>query len=272
MQATLKNAMVDRISTFSDQVDGPIMDEGVRSAGINLYALGKILLHAQTVLFPAEQAAVFAELSHEYSDKLDYALPFSALLIEFTAPVPVAGRQLLGIALNEIEFDSAEFGTFAVALGLPATDPSYLPDHAELHQAVGIYVDGQTLVHWRVENRQMLFDSKRTSDTIIKNLAIACIGYINCENVTLERHQADPKINRKRAAKGKHLIEPYYLCRLSGVRYEAGDLEGSSRHASFRFDVRGHFRRLTSGRTIWIRAHQRGLANELYVPKVYRAE
>ena len=47
--------------------------------------------------------------------------------------------------------------------------------------------------------------------------------------------------------------------------------EGGVKHG-FRYDVAGHFRRLSAGRLIWVRPHQRGLAHELYVPSVRKVE
>jgi hypothetical protein len=46
----------------------------------------------------------------------------------------------------------------------------------------------------------------------------------------------------------------------------------SAQTHGFRYDVRGHFRRLPDGKLTWVRAHQQGLAHELYKPKVYKAE
>jgi hypothetical protein len=47
---------------------------------------------------------------------------------------------------------------------------------------------------------------------------------------------------------------------------------GRDRHVSYKFDVRGHFRRLSDGRLIWVRPHQRCLAHERYIPSVRRVE
>jgi len=56
------------------------------------------------------------------------------------------------------------------------------------------------------------------------------------------------------------------------VQYAPGDSRGQGSRHAIRYDVRGHFRRLAGGKTTWVRAHQRGLSNELYVPKVYKAD
>ena len=92
------------------------------------------------------------------------------------------------------------------------------------------------------------------------------------KNVYLEKQGEVPEaVNRKREAKGKSRLEPYYVCRIKGVQYDSHATGEGAKHG-IRYDVRGHFRRLDTGKTIWVRSHQRGLANELYVPKVYKVE
>ena len=56
------------------------------------------------------------------------------------------------------------------------------------------------------------------------------------------------------------------FCRVTGSG------EPTCRHVSFRFDVRGHWRNLSDGRTVWIRPHQRGVEHDLYRPKAYKVE
>jgi hypothetical protein len=107
---------------------------------------------------------------------------------------------------------------------------------------------------------------------VAKNLAIACIGYINCRNIRLvQKGNTDISANRKRAKKGKRILEPYYVCEIQGVRYDSVGRE-TGRHVSFRFDVRGFYRRLRSGQTVWVRPHQRGLAHDRYLPKDYKVD
>lgn len=277
MPAYLKNAITERVTAAakrSQHYPDPMRDPVSRDELINLYALGSIALAAQTILFSAEQAEVFAELSQAYTETLEYALPFAQVLLEFTEPVTVGGRPLLGIALSHDEYDRAELEQFAARQGwaiAPTAQP--LADHAELHYAIAVYADSfAERIAWRVDNRQILFDDQAGAESAIKNLAIACIGYINCENITLAHHPVDEKVNRKRVAKGKRLLEPYYTCHIRGVQYAPGDSQVQGSKHAIRYDVRGHFRRSSGGKTAWVRAHQRGLSNELYVPKVYKAD
>lgn len=266
----LSKQILDRVIAFADTIKkNDIEAQGPKRAEfINAYSLSAILLHAKTIFFPALQAQVFAALSHEYTDRLRYSLPFPEILLQFSEPVEVNGRKLIGIALSADVWDQADHEKFAAMYSSPA---AVLPDQTELHQAIGVFEDGYTKAMWQVHNREMVFDAD--ADAVIKNLAIACIGYINCENVTLQANQTvDDGVNRKRVAKGKAPILPIYVCRLRGAQYDSAGSEQSGRHVGFRFDVRGHFRRLADGRTTWVQAHQRGLANELYVPKIYQTD
>jgi len=272
MRATLKNTTIERIDHAASKLTTDIIreDAGQRSDYVKMYALLAILASAKTVLFPAEQAEVFAALSHEYTDRLNYALPFEQTLIEFMVPVPVQGRQLLGIALSQDTFDNEDFNQFAQSHGMKITGRDDIEDHTEIHQAVGIYADGYSLVTWKVHSREIIFDP--SADAALKNLSIAVIGYINCENVTLALQNTDAKVNRKRISKGKKPLDAFYVTRIRGVQYEAKESQQTGRHVGFRFDVRGHFRRLEDGRTTWVKAHQRGVQHELYKPKVYEVE
>ncbi len=107
----------------------------------------------------------------------------------------------------------------------------------------------------------------------IANLGLLCLAYINSPGIEVARVEPPPAINKRRQREGKMPLEDYYLCRVGHDRTAAGGAgDPSGRHVSFRFDVRGHFRRLTDGRTVWIRPHQRGVEHEMYKPKAYRVE
>lgn len=285
MQARLKNQIVERYNDAPEWIKVPalwgetMLQHPNREEFIDIISIYTVVMDAKTILFPAQQAEVFAELSSDYSERLDYALPFDQTLIEFEYPIKMHDRELLGIGVSFDIFDKDDFETYFKknritieypVYGLPADD---LPEHAELHRAFGIFRNGKcTRAEWDVRDRSTFFVNEKTEDATIKNLAIACVAYINCENVTLSKVVADPTINAKRKSKGKRQIEDYYICRIRGVQYESDPVDKTDRHVSFRFDVRGHFRRLEDGRMTWVRAHQRGVKNEIYRPKIYKAE
>lgn len=114
------------------------------------------------------------------------------------------------------------------------------------------------------------FDQPIPKETL-RLLACAIVAYINCENVTIEKGEEVPeKVNRKREKEGKRRIDPYYVVKIRHEKVEGGGSTGLGTKHSFRYDVRGHFRRMTDGKLAWVRAHQRGLSHEFYVPNVYK--
>ncbi len=110
----------------------------------------------------------------------------------------------------------------------------------------------------------------------LANLALLCLAYIHSPGIETTHVQPDPAVNRKRAAKGKRELPEYYICRVAHARRvgQAGQDETTGRHVSFKFPVRGHFRRLEDGRTIWVRALFRGVEHgeESVKPKVYKVD
>lgn len=231
---------------------------------------------AKVVVFPAEQAEVFMDAIGKVDFNMNYKLPFPITLLQFSEPIlsdlredhGVLARGQVGALLLSQEIGSDGFSMnlgFLIEKSLYRFRPFFweedgddlLPSHPQKTES------GETVSASQIVERMTMID--------IKNLAIACIGYINCENVYLHPvESASESINAKRERKGKSRLEPYYVCRIRGVQYDsAGNPTGEGAKHGIRYDVRGHFRRMTNGKTTWVRPHQRGLANELYVPKTY---
>lgn len=111
----------------------------------------------------------------------------------------------------------------------------------------------------------------------IRRMALAALLFLSAENVTITRHTpAAPQVNARRRAAGKRELKPYYLCTIAKTAYDDADATGhrpGGRHGHT-YAVRGHFRRLQSGRVLWVRPHLRGLAHAGagVVPKVYKVE
>lgn len=267
----LKANVIERLGAVADRYDGhdAIHNPDARRVMVEWYSLGAIVGDCQTVVFSKPQAEVFARLDENYSERIDYELPFPQMLIEFSKPLEIDGEKLYGIALSEGDVDLDDYAKEMSARGMDMNNVDIgMEDGTVFHQGVGIFRERLESVLWQVTDRQTLFDNDDPSG--IKNLAIACIGYINCENIELERQEPNAKINRKRVRHGKRELDPYYLCRIRGVEYggsTSSPTEGSTH--GIRYDVRGHFRRFGDGRMTWVRPHQRGVGNEVYVPKEY---
>lgn len=239
------------------------------------------IAQAKTILFQIEQMDVFAKIQREFTDALDYRLPFPEIFIQFSRPWrtalldPEKERVFLGMVLSQRKVDNVEYENLRRRWGESLYPIDFnVKDDIYLNWVYTIAQDGEmasvawqsdTVHHKFADNHDLIVNAN-----LLQNLAIACIGYINCENVYLEKQgEVSEAVNRKREAKGKGRLEPYYVCRVRGVQYDSHATGEGSKHG-VRYDVRGHFRRLETGKTLWVRPHQRGLQNELYVPKVYR--
>lgn len=249
----------------------------------------RIARDAKPILFSSEQAAVFSDIAQVYRDGLDFRLPFENIFIQFSQPIhtPYQKRSdndfdrgcLLAVAVEQRVFTKEQMEEFEKKdKDNGGTTIDYPKDSNEIYvNTISLlYGDGGTeFVRWASgRDVSFLFSDEVRINAMLhwKNVIIACVGYINCENIYLEKQgEVSEAVNRKREAKGKSRLEPYYVCRIKGVQHESHETGTGAKHG-IRYDVRGHFRRLETGKTIWVRPHQRGLQNELYVPKVYKVE
>lgn len=233
---------------------------------------------AQVVLFDSEQALALVPAIRRFSEQLDFRLPFPSVMFQFSAPIPETdilaqekqeSDRILALVVSQTEngINNASVWFESTAVNRAQWENESVsplritPTMEEDDSDLLLFADIPTPAEIKIRNKE-----------IIRLLACAMVAYINCENITLERQAVDEKINRKRAAKGKRELTPYYTVKLRGVRYESEEGVTPGRHVSFRFDVRGHFRRLESGKLTWVRAHQRGLRHERYIPKVYEVK
>lgn len=252
----------------------------------------RILRDGKIIAFPSEQASVFRDVSTTYTESLDYRLPFKSTILQFSSsPVEIAvdkfHDEITAILLAQIEITEdviRQVQTEEKGLSIfPWTqNPSCIGKENIgnlANVAIAIFSDTNIRKLTWISGQESTFEIQAVDDSpwqnawmAIKNLAIACIGYINCENIYLHKEGEVPEaVNRKRERKGKSRLEPYYICRIRGVNYDSHTTGTGTAHGH-RYDVRGHFRRLSTGKVTWVRPHQRGLANELYIPKVYKVD
>lgn len=227
---------------------------------------------AQTFLFDSKQVLEFLRSVDRRLPPGNYAAPFNEMIVQFTQPIPET-EFLSPEPSNALTEDDAILG---LVIGFPGDDEGTMVNVTAYYQSTAI---NRTVLH-------LAGDGSITRDTTlgastpqeakdkqrIANLGMLCLAYLNSPGIELEKVETPEKVNRKRAREGKRVLDDYYICRLAKGRRTAAEGEPTGKHVSFRFDVAGHFRRGPDGRVIWIRSHQRGLANELYRPKVYRVD
>ena len=243
------------------------------------------------IIFGADQANVFLEHQFTHKDGLEFQLPFPALLLCFSEPVTmwVSGKEveIMGLMMIQesrdkqamIETCERHGGGQGVPGRTFTKQVEAAPEGSILTlnnaYAIALGSDGVPIAYpcvWMNHTFDEFIAETSDDDAArIRSLAIACVGYINCENIYLHKEDGAPdSVNRKRERQGKKILEPYYVCRIKGVQYDSnGEPTGEGTHHGFRYDVRGHFRKMATGKTTWVRSHQRGLHNELYVPKTY---
>lgn len=254
----------------------------------------RLLQLAKVILFRAEQVEIFSDiLKKKEIDSLEYRLPFSQVMLELTNPVKIescdATRSIVGFLFEQNEISKEDYLQDVEMvhkadrlMGFSETivlDIDWsLSDVVTVNCVKAIYDNLDTEdIKWTSQHANKIETLDKCDESLLswklkcRNLAIACIGYINCENIYLHKEgEVSDAINAKRERKGKSKLEPYYVCRIRGVQYDSEGYEkGVGVKHGIRYDVRGHFRHLTNGKTIWVRPHQRGLQNELYVPKTY---
>jgi len=262
----------------TEPVQAALNDEAALTL-LDLIAAYDVARHAQTILFSTAQALALKPALERFGEELtEYRLPFPATLLQFTEPI--AEAQLLPYA-EELPFplsvQPGEDTILALLLSQAENEAGQTINTAAFwfrSQSVNrvAWVNDQR-AHLRLPDAHLPDAEGRLANKVtLRNLAIACIAYINCENIALERHAADAKVNRSRISKGRKPFDDYYLCRLRTTRgLEADEPTSLGNGPGHRFDVRAHFRRLPNGKLTWVRAHQRGLAYELYVPSVRKA-
>lgn len=234
---------------------------------------------AKTIIVPAEQALALMPAAKRFEDHLDFHLPFECCVFQFDQPIPeekMLHREreeadevmaLVVVQYEGVNSATAWFKSTAVNRvawnNAPTSDFRFSPTAFEIMEDKSDILLGVSLTPAEVKMR-----NKET----LRLLACAIVAYINCENVTIEKGEEVPeKVNRKREKEGKRRIDPYYVVKIRHEKVEGGGSTGLGTKHSFRYDVRGHFRRMADGKLTWVRAHQRGLSHEFYVPNVYKA-
>jgi len=104
-------------------------------------------------------------------------------------------------------------------------------------------------------------------------------NFLCSPSIKLVRQEPSPQLQKARRASGKAPLAGWYELTYRRHVREYGPAKispGAQWHHSFRYDVRGHFKRFEhgamAGRVLWCPPHQRGLRNTLYRPKGYRQE
>lgn len=115
----------------------------------------------------------------------------------------------------------------------------------------------------RVENKMQL-----------ARFGLAFVQFLNSQNVLIEPNYPPRHVQRQAKKEGREPPKPYYTCVITKTQYEGTGATGTGTRHGHMYSVRGHFRHLRSGRTVWVVPHFRGLAyaEEGVVSKIYRVK
>lgn len=261
VQAIRPHLTPEQLADYSDAVD--------------FYVTGFIAAQAQTFVFDTAQIMEFLRAVDRQLAPGDYPPPFDCMIVQFTEPIPefefLSGLRTSGRAAEPGDHVLGLVMAFPGEGASVANVIAYYSSTSINRSAMPLSGDGSVSQEFTVGHggpAEYARDKQR-----IANLGLLCLAYIDSPGIEVARVSTPAAINKRRARDGKKPLEDYYLCRVSHERAAAGaGGEATGRHVTFRFDVRGHFRRLPDGRTVWVRPHQRGVGHELYRPKTYRVD
>jgi len=98
--------------------------------------------------------------------------------------------------------------------------------------------------------------------------------FLNAPNVTVVKQRQDPKVQRKREAKGKAKLPEYHTVVIEKVQVKyTSQIKGSGTPHGRLYPVRGHFRKYKHlEKPVWVPNHFRGLAHaqDGFTPSVYK--
>lgn len=261
------------------------------------------------IMFDSRQAAVFDEVDEAPPSNVlpKLHLPFSQFYLEFTEPIklgePEPGREDFAraiLVISEVAQVKVQSNNTDTVLHLhnitfffvEKGENSYVDRTFKLHLPTGLAItnkhsallgtdqsdlpnewkDGQYFV-CGATGRHAGWWERTCLDYASLFCWITC--YLMAKSIVIEREPISRQVRRWNE---RHNIipRPWHIVKLDPKLISHRAAEETDRHHNYRYDVIGHLRfqhqKIKAGhRDVieWVRDHQRGLANELYVPKTY---
>lgn len=227
-------------------------------------AAHEIVQEAKTIVVPSDLIRQFVGIGERLKRQdVPWKLPFNDLIVQFTHPIP------------ESEFFVfQEFNRFQIEHGIPddTVDGMMLGHHRNpangrwINTVIAIYgTRSVNRVAWWDDTHQFNVSKPVKADNPNKlrllGVALATVLFLNAENVHLEYHEPDRKVQERRERKGKRKLGPYYTTYIRKVDTPGAKASGTGTPHSYLYPVRGHFRHFANGGVVWIPPHYRGLAH-----------
>lgn len=268
---------------------------------IDIEIMFRIGRDAQTVLFEADFVLGLGNAIGRFPTDGDLKLPFENMVIQFDKPVPETRffEEEYIVSADEIVMKqraSDQLGIDSLQFMTPSGEDTVLGmvvgrDTGDHINVIAIFASMEIQrVRWKPGEgfaHHVGVDYDRHDGKGLANkgrliqLTTACITYMNCRNVAVERSGGPSRrLAERRAKKGMPPLPEWYICKITksyGVSKEEKDHEeaeqrqASGRHVSYMFPVAGHFRKVGDG-NIWIGSHYRGIehAGKSAPDKVYK--
>lgn len=279
---------------------------GVRQETIVLKTTLQQMRSSRIVKMPTEQATVFLGMEHILEqDFSQLHSPYQHLYIEFPQPVKLAEYDDVTDKVTHKDVDIKAVMITELTENALATMLKDYPDLSQISFGLpeeatakiiqvnvfiplarhprNTYVATFAVSHTGKLIRPLDAPSETgnmgTNPTLSKifiDWAIHTLNFLTSPSIILDRKEPEIALQRARAKRGREPLPGWYeiTYKRAQVAVKESIPGASGIHHSFRYDVRGHMMHVKkgrlAGRVIWIPPHQRGLANELYKPKVYR--
>lgn len=268
---------------------------GARGEVFDFVLANQIASRAQTIRFPTQFALDMRKsIGKNRFDEAVFFMPFDNLIIEFTEPIPEEYFIQTDQAIEDYERDLVNrlrsnpktsslfratfgeesierldqmYGTTSSIAALLLTTHS---DNQYAEVCVWFRSTNTLRVTWNIETLEIIASKNplgipeiaNLNRRTIQELTLACIDYVNADNVIIERRGGvSEKIARKRTRRGKKPLEGYYVTRLKKEKYDDIELfrRGTGGQHGYMYPVARHRRRLSDGRVIIVKGHHRGL-------------
>lgn|SRR5262245_19046452 len=248
------------------------------ASALDFVSAGAMARGAQTFLFDHDQILAFLRAIDRKLPPGDYPAPFEQMIVQFSRGIDeklfTTGERVISAADDHDQI-------LALLITTPRADEPAVVNIAAWFASASvnrikldIKGDGtvfyEPIVTAQDSQKAALLQADKQR---LANLALLCLAYLHSPNTQVSHIVPDKQVNQKRVAKGKRTLPDYYICHTHRAHVVIEKTSShSSRAVSFRFDVQGHFRHLPTGKTVWVKAHQRGLAHDLYKPKIYHVD
>jgi len=228
------------------------------------------------ILFDVNQAMVFMKYASEQPKQIEkIKTPFDDFYLEFTRPInriismtQFEQTNLRSLNLNAIGFNKIDDNTAKLTLF------NTFSEFDTTFYSLVVIFDLNTRKIITDSDPRSVADTEASNE--ILNFFYWCCFYMMAKSVNIIVDGPTRQQRRYNERKNIPMPEPWHKVVVDPkiIRKRQGET-GTGRTVGHRFDVIGHLRITKYNgveEVIWVQPHQRGLKNEIYIPKTYVVE